>query len=132
MQESTEDLTRFPRRVGQAYTGDPKGPRPKPGELVCVVPPVNEYDGQPWIGLNLRFTSADETEAELKWLRGTYSQPWSFEKRQRFMTGIVPLESVAFFGFTLRPNGRLYSETVEFIRHELEETEDSEQGKDNS
>ena len=46
------------------------------------------------------------------------------------MTGKVPLDSVAYFGFTLRPNGRLYAETVEYIRHELEETDDAEHTKD--
>ncbi len=43
------------------------------------------------------------------------------------MIGKVPLDSVAFYGFTLRSNGRLYAETVECIRHELEETEESDQ-----
>lgn len=133
--ETSEDLTRFVRRIGEPYTGHPEGPRPKPGELICVVPPVNEYDGQPWIGQLMNFTNLEEkpdADLEVKWLRGTYSQPWTFEKRQRFMTGKVPLDSVAYFGFTLRPNGRLYTATVEYIRHELEETDDAEPSKDKS
>eukprot|EP00118_Oscarella_pearsei_P008814 m.47264 g.47264 ORF g.47264 m.47264 type:complete len:799 (+) comp33773_c0_seq3:171-2567(+) len=122
--DKSEDLYRFEPRFGKPYAGPNASAAEKPqrGELVCVVPSICEYNGQPWIGQCQRLMEKDGQDfIEVRWLRGAYTQPWTFDTRKRFGTGAVPLESVAFWGFTLKWNGRLRKQTVDGIRQELEE-----------